>query len=59
MIEQHEAATICCKHENQGWNMQKMDSLSGGVTLYNELPTKTQKIKKFYAFRKDVFNLYM
>ena len=39
--------------------MQKMDSLSGGVTLYNELPTKTQKIKNFNTFRKDVFNLYM
>ena len=30
-----------------------------GVTLYNELPTKTQKNEKFNAFRKDVFNLYM
>ena len=32
---------------------------SMGVTLYNELPTKTQKIENFNAFRKDVFNLYM
>ena len=39
--------------------MRKMDSLPGGVTLYNELPTKTQKIKNFNTFRKDVFNLYM
>ena len=30
-----------------------------GVTLYNELPTKTQKNENFNAFRKDVFNLYM
>ena len=30
-----------------------------GVTLYNELPTKTRKIENFNAFRKDVFNLYM
>ena len=30
-----------------------------GVTLYNGLPTKTQKIETFNAFRKDVFNLYM
>ena len=32
---------------------------SMGVTLYNELPTKTRKIENFNAFRKDVFNLYM
>ena len=30
-----------------------------GVTLYNELTTKTRKIKNFNALRKDVFNLYM
>ena len=30
-----------------------------GLTLYNELPTKTRKIENFYAFSKDVFNLYM
>ena len=30
-----------------------------GVTLYNKLPTKTQKIENFDAFTKDVFNLYM
>ena len=31
---------------------------SMGVTLYNELPTKTRKIENFNAFRKNVFNLY-
>ena len=30
-----------------------------GVTLYNELPTKTRKVENFNAFRKDVVNLYM
>ena len=39
--------------------MQKMDSLPGDVTLYNELPTKTRKNKNSNAFRKDVYNLYM
>ena len=29
------------------------------VTFYNELPTKTRKIKNFNAFRKDAFNLYI
>ena len=32
---------------------------SMGVTLYNELPTKTRKIENFNAFKKDVFNSYM
>ena len=32
---------------------------SMGVTLCNELPTKTRKIGKFNAFMKDVFNVYM
>ena len=31
---------------------------SMGVTLQNELPTKTRKIENFNAFRKNVFNLY-
>ena len=30
-----------------------------GVTLCNELPTKTRKIENFNAFRKDVSDLYM
>ena len=30
-----------------------------GITLYNVLPTKIQKIENFNAFRKDVFNLNM
>ena len=32
---------------------------SMGVTLYNELATKIQKIENFNTFRKYAFNLYM